>query len=426
MLRFAQSPTGDMTIDDLRIALLTYLAAKERGERFVVRIVDGDRRRNIEAKEREILEIMALFGIPHDDTTYRSRNLTIHQHMAVKLLQTRKAFACFCSPETLEAQRKKAEEAGIPYRYDGCCENLTDAEVIDNPNPFTIRLKKPDASVTVEDLLHGIHRFDPETIDRFVIMDVEKYPTEDFACAVDDMLQDISLVFRGEEALMSSARQVAVRDALGYDKKVRYAHLPPLCIAGGALPTVRSLLEEGYLPEAIVNWLLLPILGEHGQEVFTLDEAQRRFRFEKLSQASVTLEIETLRTLNREHIRRTDPKELSRAFGFADADIGELAKAFLEEGSTIAEIRPRIAAIFAPKSFEGSSNETMEALRSVLRRAPHFETYEAFFAYVSERTGLANDALEQPLRLLLTGRETGPDLASLYPHLKNYLQEIVK
>ncbi|WP_457596446.1 glutamate--tRNA ligase [Hydrogenimonas sp.] len=424
MLRFAARPTGDMTIEELRIALVTYLFAKQRNEKFLVRIDDIERDRIVEGKDREILEILELCGIRYDDVAYQSANLTIHQHMAIKLLQSRRAFACFCTPEKLEADRRDAEKAGRPYRYGGRCEGLSDAEVLANENPFTVRFKKPDHPIRFDDLLLGERQAAPEEIDSFVIMEADKRPTETFASAIDDMLHDVSLVVAEARHIDEAPRQVAVREALGYDKAIGYAHLP--AILGEPHPlTVRRLVEEGFVPEAIANYLLL--LGfETPKEFFTLDEAAEWFDLTALSPEPVRFDYRKLRSLNREHMRRMESKSLSRAFGFADAAVGDLAKCYLTEASTIAEIRPKIAAVFAPKPFGNEHGEAMRTLRAALKEAPPMESYEAFTSFLTQKTGLSGEALEKPLRLLLTGASEGPELGSLYPHLTSYLQEIVQ
>ena len=413
MLRFALAPTAPMRVGDLRLALLNYLAAKRRGERFIVRIEDGDRERNVEGLDRQILDILDLFGVRYDDVAYQSRNLTLHQHMAIKLLQERRAFACFCGTET---------DDEVPY--EGGCDRLADAEVIDNPNPFTVRLKKPERPVDFEDLLQGPLSFAPDAVDSFVILRTDKSPTPDFAAAVDDMLHDISLVFGEEAALLRTSRQIAVRDALGYDRAVAYAHPGSFADEAAALE-VKALLEEGFLPEAIANYLLLLSL-DAPKELFFLEEAAEWFDFPKVRKTPAPFDIEKLRALNREHMRLADPKELSRAFGFADADIGNLVKCHLDEGSTVREIRPRIDTIFAPKPFAGEHGDAMRRLQAAMKEAPLFDDFGELRAHLIRTTGLEGDSLEGALRLLLTGAEEGPDMAALYPHLKNYLQEIIQ
>ncbi|WP_300362782.1 glutamate--tRNA ligase [Hydrogenimonas sp.] len=432
MLRFAPTPTEDMHIGDLRIAIFSYIVARQRGERFIVRIEDDDKERNIEGKEREILEILQLCGLHPSDVYYQSHNLTIHQHMAIKLLGERKAFACFCPPEELEMERKRAEEEKRAYRYSGKCERLTDAEVLENEKPFTVRLKKPEEPVAFDDIVQGRQSYAPEEIDSFVIMRADKTPTHDFACAIDDMIHDISLVIRSQERIGDTPRQIHVRNRLGYDKTVEYAHLPIILNAEGekiserdAASGVKRLLEEGFLPEAIVNYLIL-LGNEAPREIFTIEEAIEWFDLKKLSKAPAKFDIEKLRFLNREHMRLMDPKELSRAFGFADEAVGNLVKCHLDEGSTIREIKPKIEAIFGAKPFEGEWKEPMEKLRDALKNAPLLETFDELQSHLTRETGLEGENLSKALRLLLTGREEGPELSALYPWLKSYLQEIVK
>jgi len=225
MLRFAPSPTGDMHIGNLRVAIFNYIVAKQRNERFIVRIEDTDKERNIEGKDREILEILNLFGLKYDEVYYQSHNLTIHQHMAIKMLEERKAFACFCSPEELEAEREAAKEAKRAYRYSGKCELLSDKEVLENEKPFTVRLKKPRNPIEFDDVIKGRLSFAPDDIDSFVIMRADKTPTYNFACAIDDMIHDISLVIRGEDHVSNTPKQIHIRNLLGYDKEIGYAHL---------------------------------------------------------------------------------------------------------------------------------------------------------------------------------------------------------
>ena len=431
MLRFAPSPTGDMHIGNLRVAIFNYIVARQRKEPFIVRIEDTDKARNVEGKDREILEILKLFGLQPHQVYYQSHNLTIHQHMAIKLLESRKAFACFCTPEELEAEREAAKSAKKAYRYSGKCEHLSDAEVLANEKPFTIRIKKPDTSIRFDDLIKGAQRFDPDDIDAFVIMRADKTPTYNFACAVDDMLHDISLVIRGEDHVSNTPKQIHIRRQLGYEKEIEYAHLPIILNEAGKkmskrddASSVKWLLTEGFLPEAIANYLVL--LGNHPpKEIFNLEEAIEWFDLKKISKAPAKFDIDKLRQLNREHMARMDAKELSRAFGFADASIGELAKCYLEEASTIQEIKPKIEAIFAAKPMDGEWSDELRILKETLKEAPPFETFDELKSYLTEKTGLKGKRFFKPLRILLTGSEHGPELSHLYPYLKSYLQEIV-
>ncbi len=432
MLRFALSPTGEMQIENLRIALFNALLSRQRNEPLLIRIEDTDAQRNVEGKDKEILEILNLFGIEYSDAVYQSAHLRFHRGMAIQLLQEKRAFNCFCTPRELDRKRKRAEEEHLPFRYDDVCTDLRPEETIDNENPFTIRLKRPETAIAFTDLIRGESRFAPEDVDSFVIMDTEKLPAYNFACAVDDMLTDVSLVIRGEEHFADTPKQIAVRNALGYDKEIVYAHLPAVLNDAGEkmsegddASSVRWLLEQGFLPEAIGNYLIL-LGNETPTEIFTIAEAVAWFDLKAISPSPVRFDLEKLRVVNREHLRRLDAKELSRYVGFADADIGEVAKIYLEEAATTQELRARIAPIFAPKVIPDAYAEAAGKIRAVIKAAPFFETFDGFKAHIMQESGLNDENLTAPLRILLTGAEDGPELAGLYTYLKNYLGEIVK
>ncbi len=432
MLRFTSSPTGDLHIGDLRLALFNALISRQRNEPLIVRIEDTDTERNIEGKDKEILEILALFGIEYTDVIYQSSHLRYHRAMAIQLLHDKKAFNCFCTPAELDRKRELAKAKNLPFRYDDTCTHLRPEETIDNENPFTIRLKKPTEPITVNDLLNGESTFAPDDIDSFIIMGAEKYPTYNFAGAVDDMLADISLVIRGEEHVNDTPRQIAVRHALGYDKNVEYAHLPLILNDSGKKMhksdnafNVKWLLEEGFLPEAIGNYLIL-IGNKTPEEIFTIADAVAWFDLKSISKAPERFDLDKLRLINREHLKRMDEKELSRFVGFADADIGAIAKIYLEEAATLKELRAKIQAIFGPKNVPGEFAEAAETMRAAIKAAPFFETFDDFQAHIMQKSGLEGSDFVAPLRILLTGAEHGPELADLYAHLKNYIGEIIK
>lgn len=423
MLRFAPSPTGDMHIRNLRVALFNYICSIQREEPLLIRIEDTDQKCNIPDKEKEIFEILSLFEITYQEQQLQSNHLKFHRAMALQLLHDKKAFNCFCSPDTLDAKREAANENKIPYRYDGICETLSSDQVIDNPLPFTIRLKKPLQSITVNDIIKGDSTFAPDDIDSFIIMSTDKYPTYNFACAVDDMLADVSLIIRDEEHLSNTPKQIAIHEALGYTKKIEYAHVPS--IVGDDTISVKWLLEEGYLPEAISNYLI--VMGNTTPvEIFSLKEAIKWFDLKTLSKEPTLFDIEKLKFINREHLKGLDPKELSRYVGFADEEIGNLAKLFLEEISTLKELRIKIGAFFAPKDISDEYKEKVAILRALTQQAPHFDDYHSYKEYLIEKSGFAEQTLIKPLRLLLGGLDDGPEMADIYMYLKNYLKEVVK
>ena len=433
MLRFAPSPTGDMHIGNLRVAIFNYIVSKQLKEDLIIRIEDTDTERNIEGKDKEILEILNLFSIEYKSLFYQSANLKYHQKMALQLMTQKKAFACFCSDDKLDELREEAKKEGKPFRYDGFCENLSDETVLNTNAPFTVRIKKPEQNIKFTDLLKGDFDYAPFDVDSFIILRQDKTPTYNYACAVDDMLMDISVVIRGEDHVSNTPKQIHVRNSLGYEKEIKYVHLPIILNAQTGkkmskrddASSVKWLIEQGFLPSAIANYLVL-MGNKTPTEIFTLEEAIEWFKIENVSKSAAKFDIDKLRFINRKHIEMLDEMRLSKILGFADADIGKLGKIFLEEASTTREIKEKIEPIFAPKtSCEGFEEEFLK-LKECLQKAPFFDDFEELKKYIAEETSLKGKQLFKPLRYVLTGADNGPNISDIYPLIKNYLGEIVK
>ena len=423
MLRFAPSPTGDMHIGDLRVALFNYIVSKQRNEDLIVRIEDMDSEKNIEGKDKEILEILGLFGIEYSQVIHQSHNVRFHTAMALQLMHEKKAFSCFCSPAWLEKKREEAKEAKKDYSYDDACRDLHPELVIDNTSPFTIRINRPDNSIVIKDLIEGDVTFEPDEVDSFIIMSQDKAPTEDFACAVDDMLSDISIVIRNENHMSNTPKQDHIRNSLDYDKKIEYAHLP--IILNDDAFSIKQLLEDGFLPEAIANYLIL-IGNKAPQEIFNMKDAIEWFSLENISKSPARFDIDMLRDINKKHLKAMDAKELSRYVGFADEEIGELARIYLEEVATTKELKSKIAPIFEPRNIPAEFKEQTALMIKSVKSAPYFEEYSDFKDHIIKESKLEDENLLKPLRILLTNAVDGPDIALVYKYLKNYIGEIIK
>jgi len=434
MLRFAPSPTGDMHIGNLRVAIINYIIAMQKKSHFGVRIEDTDKERNIEGKDGEILQILEKFSLPYNQLFYQSKNLHMHQNLAIKLVQEEKAFLCTCTPDELEADRQKAKDDAKAYRYSGKCSKKTPQEIADIRNsniPFVIRIHKPKESIEFEDLIKGRLSFAPNEVDSFVILRANGTPTYNFACACDDMLTNIEIVIRGEDHISNTPKQIHIKNLLGYEQEVRYAHLPIILNNENKkmskrddASSVKWLLEQGFLPDAIINYLLL-LGNKTPSEIFTLPEAIEWFDLNNISKSPARFDMDKLRFINREHFKRMDDKKFSTLFGFSDAQLGKLCKLYLEEASTLSELEPKIKAIFSPKDFSGQWGESMKILAQTIADAPFFETFDDFKSYIANATKLKGKELFKPLRILLTGAEHGPELSDIYPYLKSYLLEVI-
>lgn len=382
-----------MSVNDLRIALLNFICAQQAGESLIVRIEDGDRARTIEGKDQEILDMLELFGISYAQLYYQSSNFKYHLQFASTLLDTKKAFICFCPHEASSC--------------DGTCEHLSPEEVLNTPKPFVIRMKKRDTACN-----------------NFVIMRTDKYPTYTFACACDDMLQGVTTIIREEEQKENAPKEEHVRKSIGYDQAIHYTHVPSLrCKEDES--AVKRLLDQGFMPEAIVNYLLV-LSNPTPTEIFTLKEAIAWFDIKTISQSPAPFEIEKLRFINREHIKRIPDMELSKRIGYACENIGKLAKLYTEEASTTYEIKQKVDALFAKKALDATFEKESKLLQELILNAPYFEAFDDFKAYLAEKSGLEDEPFLKLLRLWLTGADTGLDLAVLYPLIKNYLKEIVR
>lgn len=434
MLRFAPSPTGDMHIGTLRVAILNYLLAQQRKEPFLVRIDDTDTKRNIEGKDTEIMMILEKFALKHDTVYHQSEHLGIHQNLAIKLLKEEKAFICKCTPQELEADREDAKKEGIAYRYNNRCQTMThdDYKTLQaSGEPFVIRLKKPKGDTVNNDIIKGTIITPSNEVDSFMIMRTDNTPTYNFACACDDMLSNISFIIRGENHLSNTPKQIHIKNTLGYENSTEYAHLPTLLNAndkrmgkGDEANSVKWLFEEGFVPDAILNYLLLLGNSKAPKEIFTLPEAIEWFNLDTISKSSAKFDIDKLRFINREHLKLMDNKKLSILFGFADTDIGKLAKLYLEEASTINELQAKIKPIFKPKNFEGEWGKQMRIIEKIIADAPDFDTFNALKKHITKESGLKGKNLFKPLRILMTGAKNGPELSKIYPFIKSYILEV--
>jgi len=430
MLRFAPSPTGDMHIGNLRVALFNYIVAKQHNEKYLVRIEDTDNERNIEGKDKAILDILNAFGIKYDQVVYQSENFKTHWKFATDLLTQKKAFVCFCTPADIEKEREIAQKEKRPYRYSGKCEELSDVEVLQREDePFVIRLKKPQNPIKFKDIIKGEMEFSPFDIDSFVILRQNKIPTYNFACAIDDMLYDISLIIRGEDHLSNTPKQIAIQKAIGYEKEIKYAHLPIILNSEGKKMSKRDeassvswLLEEGFLPEAIANYLIL-LGNKTPKEIFSIDEAIEFFKLENLSKSPAKFDIDKLRFINREHLKQKD--DLSSLLQIHKS-LNNLAKVYLEEASTLKELKSKLDEVLAPRSQNEEWQNEIDLIKKEILENELEDDYNEFKNRISKNTGLKGKKLFMPLRLVLTNQTHGPNVSDIYPAIKDIIKDLIR
>ena len=422
MLRFAPSPIIDMDIESLRVAIFNYIVAKQLNEDLVIRIEDIDKEKNIDGKDKEILEILSLFSIDYLTAAHQSDSLKYHQKMAMQLLTKKKAFSCFCGDAKLQELEEEAKAKNESFVYDGFCQTLSDEAVLEVNAPFTVRINKPEENIKFTDILKGDFDVRADEVDAFNILKHDKTPTYDYACAVDDMLMDISLIIRSEEYIESTAKQIHIRNSLGYTKEIKYVHLAKIANISSS---VKSLVGEGFLPSAIANYLVL-LGNKTPKEIFSLEEAIQWFKIENISTNVTEFDIDKLKFINKKHLEQMDEMRLSKLLGFADLDIGKLGKVYLEEVSTLNELKIKINTIFEVKTTCDEFEDEFTKLKECLQNAPYHDNFKELCKYITKETGLKDNSLIKPLRYILTGAKNGPDISNIYPLIKNYLGEIVK
>jgi len=324
-VRIAPSPTGFAHLGTASTALYNVLFARQRHGKFALRIDDTDLERNRPEYEQLIYESLGWLELDWDEgpdkggpySPYRqSERVDLYRQHASQLLSEGKAYKCFCTPEELEAERRLPQAQKRPYKYSRRC--LTDPPK--DRTEFAVRFKVPGGEIKFTDMVRGEMSFDADLIGDFIVMKSDGYPTYQFASPIDDALMKISHVIRGEEHLSNTPYHLMVADALGYDRPAAYAHMPLILAKDGAKlskrkhPEANLMLyrEQGYLPEALINYLAL--LGWNpgtSQEIFTLDELVDVFSFERVQHAGARFDWEKLNWVNGEWIRAMADTELA-------------------------------------------------------------------------------------------------------------------
>jgi glutamyl-tRNA synthetase len=421
MLRLSLNSQSDLNIQNLRIAILNHLVSKQKQKNLIVRLEDISLEKGDEGKEKNILEVLNLFSIDYSQVVHQSDYLKYHQQIAMQFLVDNKAFNCFCSDQALQNDKEELEAQGKPYQYSGFCENLHDETTLTCEAPFVVRIKKPEKDIEFTDVIYGNIHSKPFEVDSFPILQHNKKPTYNFACAIDDMIGNIDTVIRDQNLLKNTAKQIFIRELLGYDKKIEYIHIPTL---DNDDMSVQSLIDDGYLPIAIANYMVT--LGfDTPLEFFSLEEALEWFDISKISQEAIYFDLEKLKQFNKEHIDKIDNLRLSKLLGYADEDIGKLAKVYLKEFNTLKEIKEKIDLIFSQKDILSGDKNHMESIKKAILEAPFIEEYDKFKTYIVETTAITDD-VDILLKSVLTGSTDSIELSKIYPFIKNYLGEVIK
>ena len=439
--RFAPSPTGLLHIGGARTALFNLLFSRHVGGEFLLRIEDTDRERSTGEATQVILDGLDWLGLtPDQPPVYQSTRIARHAEIAHELLAAGRAYRCYCSAEELRDMRERAAAEGKPPRYDG---RWRDRDPSDAPSGVvpTIRLKVPrEGETVVRDLVQGAVRVANAELDDMIILRSDGSPTYLHAVVVDDHDMEITHVIRGDDHLTNTFRQVQIYEAMGWDLP-QFAHIPLIHGADGAKLSKRhgavSVLEfrdQGFLPEALCNYLLRLGWGHGDAELLSREEAIGLFSLEGVGRAASRMDYAKLLHVNGVWLRQADDARLTADVldrlagreglvldGEAGRRIGALMPGLKERAKTLAELADSAAFLarrtplpFEPKVAALLTDEARAMLRAV---APALDAtdftataLDAVLRSFAEASGRKLGQVAQPLRAALTGSAVSPSI----------------
>jgi glutamyl-tRNA synthetase len=440
-VRFAPSPTGHLHIGGARTALFNWLFARHNNGTFILRIEDTDRTRSTDDYINSIIEGMKWLKLDWDEGPYRQTDrFDIYISYAEKLLKEGKAYYCYCLPEELDQRRKEALVQGKTPKYDGRCKRLT--APVSGRNP-AIRFKMPqEGDIVVNDLIRGPITFDNSLLDDLIILRSDRTPTYNFTVVVDDVDMNITHVIRGDDHLNNTPKQIHIYSALGYEVP-SFAHLPMILGADKArlskrhgATSVISYKDMGYLPDALVNYLVRLGWSYGDQEIFTREELIKYFSFDNIGKSSSIFNPEKLLWLNSQYIMNSKPEELAdivMPFLIREKIVEQgqsinkawLSKAILtlqERSKTFIELAHSLRYYIAEdidyelKAKEKFLNEknlsTLADVTEALNNLNNFNAseIEKEFKSIVEKKNTKLGAVAQPVRVAVTGKTESPGI----------------
>ena len=435
--RFAPSPTGMLHIGGVRTALFSWLYARHHSGTFVLRIEDTDRERSTDEAIGVILDGMQWLGLHGDEGPYyQTRRMDRYREVIEQFLQEGKAYHCYCTREELDAMRERQLAAKQKPRYDGTCRHRTRPRAGVDP---VVRFRNPtDGNVVVHDQVHGPVSFENVELDDLIIARSDRTPTYNFCVVVDDSDMQITHVIRGDDHLNNTPRQINMLEALGATPP-SYAHVPMILGPDGAKLSKRhgavSVLqyrEEGFLPEALLNYLVRLGWSHGDQEIFTLEEMVRLFDIADVNKSASAFNPDKLLWLNQQHIMRSTPQALVphfkvqlEAHGVHDAASDKMAaaaRAQQERAKTLREMAANSLFFFRdvdsydPKAAKRNlTPESAVALRQTRDSLAALDVWTAAGIHASvERVaadlGVGLGKVAQPIRVAVSGGAVSPPI----------------
>jgi glutamyl-tRNA synthetase len=436
--RFAPSPTGYLHVGGARTALFSWLYARRHGGSFILRIEDTDLERSTPQAVNAILEAMSWLGLDYDEGPFfQTQRFDRYREVLQQFLATGQAYYCYCTREELDALREQQMARNEKPRYDG--------RYRDHKGPPregvepVVRFKNPlDGEVVFDDLIRGRIVISNNELDDLIIARGDGTPTYNFCVVVDDMDMGITHIIRGDDHINNTPRQINILRALGAPLP-HYAHVPMILGSDGrrlskrhGAVSVTQYREEGFLPEALLNYLVRLGWSHGDQEVFSLEEMIQRFDLKDVNRAASTFNPEKLLWLDQQYIKHSDPDHLARHLGkhlgylgidpAQGPELTRTAQAFRERAQTLVEMAEKCAFLYrdfasyeekaAKKNLTASAEPVLQHLHRSLADLEtwHGEAIHACVNQVAEDLGLKLGKVAQPLRVAVCGTAASPPI----------------
>ena len=434
--RFAPSPTGYLHIGGARTALFAWLYARKHGGKFVLRIEDTDLERSTEESVNAILEGMTWMGLDYDEGPfYQTHRFDRYEEVIRQLLNDGKAYRCNCSKERIEKLREEQMAAKEKPRYDGHCRNLT----VSADEPHVIRFANPqDGEVVFTDLVRGSITVQNKELDDLIIKRTDGSPTYNLSVVVDDLDMKISHVIRGDDHINNTPRQINILKAMGHEAPT-YAHVPMILGEDGArlskrhgATSVIDYREMGYLPEALMNYLVRLGWSSGDQELFTLDEMISLFDVVNVNKAPSTFNTEKLQWINHQYLKEDDASRIAQLLSVHLGNLGidpskgpnleDVVVAQRERAQTLVELAE--VSQFYYRDFEEfdekmAKKQLRPVAADVLQTAQaklnaldswNIEAIHDVIHGVAEELNIKMGKVGMPLRVAVTGGTPSPSL----------------
>ncbi|MDA8429074.1 MAG: glutamate--tRNA ligase [Geobacteraceae bacterium] len=438
-VRFAPSPTGYLHVGGARTALFNWLLARKQGGTFILRIEDTDVERSTKESVDAILQGMEWLGLDWDEGPfYQSDNFPLYKEHVRKLLDAGKAYKCYCTAEELEARRDLAMKEGRKPKYDGTCRDRIDQ--LDAP--FVVRFRAPQGGeVAFDDLIKGRIAFPADELDDLIIQRTDGTPTYNFCVVIDDAIMKITTVIRGDDHVNNTPRQIQLYQALGFPVP-QFAHVPMILGSDKArlskrhgATSVIAYRDMGYLPEALLNYLVRLGWSHGDDEIFSRDEMIQKFDIGNVGRSASVFNTEKLNWLNAHYIKSGDPERLadlllphlsSRGVSTLNGpDLVAAVKTLQERAQTLEEMAERAVFYYsAPADYDQAALAKFDkghlatvysvvADRLAASAAASAAELDALFKEICTDNGWKMPQVGQPTRIALSGGTQAPGIGEI-------------